>query len=173
MTKLDFHPLAKLLPMMPTSELAELAADIKENGQQEPIVLLDGKIIDGRSRYEACGIAGVEPLTRQYDPATDGDDALAFVLTRNIFRRHLTPSQRAIAIVNLHKQQKAQKEGSAEKRILAPRGAKTSGRPRKAKSLERLAAAAGVGTTTMDRAVKVRAQAHPKSSRQLMPQKSL
>jgi hypothetical protein len=45
-----FHRLADLFPMMDEAALAELAADIKANGQREPIKLWDGAIIDGRNR---------------------------------------------------------------------------------------------------------------------------
>jgi len=40
--------------MMSDVELTELASDIIENRLRDPIVLLDGLIIDGRNRWAAC-----------------------------------------------------------------------------------------------------------------------
>ena len=34
--------------------LKELRDDIKKNGLRDPLLLLDGKLLDGRNRYRAC-----------------------------------------------------------------------------------------------------------------------
>ena len=86
------HPAAQIFPLMGEAELQELADDIKEHGQQEPIVLLDRQILDGRNRYAACALAGVTPLTREHDGKTSPTE---YVVSKNIKRRHLTPAQRA------------------------------------------------------------------------------
>jgi hypothetical protein len=106
MTKLRAHPAAELFPMMPEEDLADLAEDIKANGQRHPIVVIDGGgewlILDGRNRYEACRIAGVTPSQTVWS----GTDPIAFVLSLNLHRRHLTESQRAMVaakIANLRK----------------------------------------------------------------------
>lgn len=90
--KLEHHDYANIFPMLQEPEMAGLAADIKANGQIDPIILHEGKILDGRNRYAACRIAGVEPITEQFT----GADALAFVLGHNLHRRHLTASQLAM-----------------------------------------------------------------------------
>lgn len=92
MTELEFHPVADIFPMMSDREFADLAADIAEHGLREPVWLhADGRIIDGRNRYQACQKGGLEPTFRTYD----GDDAGLpdFVFSLNFHRRHLTPSQ--------------------------------------------------------------------------------
>lgn len=93
MSKLDVHPVADLFPMLADDELAELAADIKERGQLQPIVLdVDGRIIDGRNRLAACELAGVEPEFTTYD----GHDPGGYALAVNLQRRNLTKSQVAV-----------------------------------------------------------------------------
>ena len=52
--QLEPHPLAALFPPIPEEELAELGRDIALHGQVEPIVLYQGKILDGVNRYRAC-----------------------------------------------------------------------------------------------------------------------
>ena len=95
MSELEFHPVADIFPMMSEREFADLCADIAEHGLREPVWLhADGRIIDGRNRYQACGKSGIAPSFRTYD----GDDSgLAdFVFSLNFHRRHLTPSQSAM-----------------------------------------------------------------------------
>lgn len=91
------HKLAELMPLMTQPELRELAGDIRENGLLAPVTLYEGKILDGRNRYRACRIAGVEPKFREFK----GKDALAFVLSANLHRRHLNESQRAVIAAKL------------------------------------------------------------------------
>lgn len=94
----EVHPAAAMFPMMSDDELDELAADIAANGQREPIVLLaDGTLLDGRNRLAGCKLADVAPTFVVYD----GDDPDGFVASRNIHRRNMTPSQRAMLVVKL------------------------------------------------------------------------
>lgn len=87
------HPLADIFPMIAEADLKVLAADIAANGQVEPILLLEGKVLDGRNRQAACGLAGADPVYAEFT----GADPLSFVLSKNLHRRHLSESQRAIA----------------------------------------------------------------------------
>ena len=98
MTELKYHPYSEIFPMMTDAELAELAADIKQHGQRTPIYLLDWQILDGRNRYRACQIAGVEPKTVAY---RDDANALEFVISSNLHRRHLNESQRAMVAAKI------------------------------------------------------------------------
>ena len=86
----ELHPLALLFPPMGDDEYAELVEDVRTNGLLEPVVLHEGKVLDGRHRAQACADAGVELRTREYG----GDDPAGFVVSANIKRRHLTTSER-------------------------------------------------------------------------------
>lgn len=89
---MEAHEYANLFPMLPDAELQELAADIKSHGLQTRITTYQGKILDGRNRWRACEIAGITPGTIEYT----GSDPLAFVVSGNLIRRHLTERQRAM-----------------------------------------------------------------------------
>lgn len=90
--KKENHEYADIFPMMAAEEIKSLADDIKKNGLLDPVVLHDGKILDGRNRHAACELAGVDPRFVDYG----GSDPLGYVLSHNLQRRHLTASQRAM-----------------------------------------------------------------------------
>jgi len=89
---LPFHDLANLFPLIEGEAFDDLMADIAANGLQEPIELLDGAILDGRNRYRAALAVGATVHTRQFR----GSDPLAYVMSKNLHRRQLSPSQRAL-----------------------------------------------------------------------------
>jgi N6-adenosine-specific RNA methylase IME4 len=95
--ELEPHPFAAIFPILEGDDLAALVADIKANGLQNPIVLCDGEILDGRNRYLACAKAGVPIRTENYG----GSDPLSFVISVNLRRRHLNESQRAMVAAQL------------------------------------------------------------------------
>jgi ParB-like chromosome segregation protein Spo0J len=92
----EFHPFADVFPLLVGYDLDKLTEDIEENGQREPIILYDGKILDGRNRYRACIDLGIEPHFAQ-STATNDEQALRESVSRNLRRRHLSPSQRSLA----------------------------------------------------------------------------
>ena len=94
---MEIHEAANVFPMMDQDRLEELAEDIKDNGLQIEIELFEGKIIDGRNRYKACLLAGVEPLFMEVMPP----DPLKYVLSLNLQRRHLDSGQRAFVALNV------------------------------------------------------------------------
>ena len=98
MPDLDFHPLANAFPCLAPEALEELAGDIETHGQLEPIVLFEGQILDGRQRWLACRMAGVEP--RVIDWQGDGTP-VEWVISKNLRRRHLNESQRAMVAARL------------------------------------------------------------------------
>jgi N6-adenosine-specific RNA methylase IME4/ParB-like chromosome segregation protein Spo0J len=94
---LEFHALATLFPLLDGAGFDELVADIRTHGLREPIVLFEGKVLDGRNRYRACVEAGVEPTLTVYQ----GEDPVAYVISLNLRRRHLDESQRAMVAAKL------------------------------------------------------------------------
>jgi hypothetical protein len=119
-TKYESHPLADIFPPMMKAELAALAEDIKANGLQLPIVLFEGKILDGRSRYSGCETSGIEPDFREYN----GDQPLQYSLSLNLKRRNLTKSQRAAIaadLANIHREDTLKQNASdARKQATVP-----------------------------------------------------
>jgi N6-adenosine-specific RNA methylase IME4/ParB-like chromosome segregation protein Spo0J len=93
----SFHPLANIFPLIEGAEFDELVADIVAHGVLEPIWIYEGQIIDGRNRYRAAELAGVDCPMREYI----GDDPVSFVVSLNLKRRHLDESQRAMVAAKL------------------------------------------------------------------------
>jgi ParB-like chromosome segregation protein Spo0J len=87
---------------MEGEEFDALVADIKANGLCEKIWIHQGKILDGRNRYRACIEAGIEPDCCEL-PGDDESEILAFVISKNIHRRHLTAEQKRDLIAKLLK----------------------------------------------------------------------
>ncbi len=98
--RLEFHPLANIFPMLEPKDLMALADDIFTHSLREAIVTYQGKILDGRNRYQACLMAGVPPRFEEFDDDAD-DAALDLVVSSNLHRRHLTDDQRAFAAAKI------------------------------------------------------------------------
>jgi ParB-like chromosome segregation protein Spo0J len=97
---MEFHDVANIFPMMGDEEYRALVADIKANGLHQPIWTYQDKIIDGRNRYKACAEADIEPKFQEWD----GNGSLvAFVVSLNLNRRHLTSSQKAMVAIEIEK----------------------------------------------------------------------
>ena len=92
MKEYEFHELCLLFPEADEMTIEEMSYDIQKNGLTDPVVLYEGKILDGRNRYLACRKAGLQPRTVEYT----GKDPLSFVISKNLHRRHLTNAQKAM-----------------------------------------------------------------------------
>jgi hypothetical protein len=160
MKEIQTHPLAALFPILPAPEMLGLESDIKTNGLAHPIVLHEGKILDGRHRYEACLNTKTKPRFVEFK----GDDPLAFVLSANLKRRHLDASQRAMIAAKLENMPHGRSEKkdanlhltraeAAETLTISPRSVATA-----SKVLDespRLAAQVDAGKITLNAAAKV------------------
>jgi hypothetical protein len=103
LSAMQHHPLAELFPMMSPDDLDPIVRAMADKGYDpgEPITLYEGMILDGRNRQAAALVAGVVPTFAEYE----GDDPLGFVIRRNLHRRHLDESQRAIVAGRIAKMQ--------------------------------------------------------------------
>jgi alkylhydroperoxidase/carboxymuconolactone decarboxylase family protein YurZ len=132
--ELEYHPIADIFPLMGEEELSELVESIAfyDFDRDRPIVLYEGKILDGRNRHRALleldrqGRLPVEMRTvgaevynfREYraDRSFDAGEisALDWSISVNLTRRHLDESQRAmIGAEVLPRYQSAAKERRA------------------------------------------------------------
>lgn len=89
------HEVAEWFPMLGDAELAELAASIKRDGQIEACVVWGNVLVDGRNRWRACELAGVEPRVVQREFASEAECG-RWIVAANLHRRHLTTTQRAM-----------------------------------------------------------------------------
>lgn len=135
----ELHPACALFPPMTEAELGALAEDIASNGQRDPIVLHEGKILDGRNRLAACQRADVSPQFTHWKG--EGGSPTLFVVSKNKHRRHLTPAQLAMIAADL----RPLLEAEAEERQKATQVSESSKRDDRGR-VERRDASSGVGT---------------------------
>src|SRR5262245_35945007 len=104
------HPAADLFPMMPDAELDELAADIEKHGLRQAIDFQGDQLLDGRNRLAA--IYRIKDETRRNNllgfvastkRVMQVPDPIAYVISANVRRRHLTREQKHDLIEKLLK----------------------------------------------------------------------
>lgn len=93
-----FHELADAFPLITGEAYDELKADLEKHGQLEPVVMFEGKILDGRNRWRAMQDLGMPHREVKLD---EGVDPVAYVWSKNAVRRQLTPAQKALAATKL------------------------------------------------------------------------
>jgi N6-adenosine-specific RNA methylase IME4/ParB-like chromosome segregation protein Spo0J len=92
------HPAADLFPVMKDAEFEAFKEDIRQNGQQIPILVQHGQLIDGRHRYRACRELGIAP---KIEEISDGESIERLIISLNQHRRHLSDGQRAMIAARL------------------------------------------------------------------------
>ena len=99
------------MPAIEPDEFIELREDIAKKGVLEPIWLYEGKVLDGRSRYEAAVELNKPTPFNTYE----GDDPLGFIISLNTLRKTLSQSQRAcIALEALPYEERLAKQRQIE-----------------------------------------------------------
>ena len=146
---MQFHEAANIFPL-DDEHLDELAEDIKQHGLQIPIEQMDGKIIDGRRRWLACEKAGVRP---DIIPVSV-EDPIAYVMSLNLHRRHLTVSQAAMCA---QRARKMYDEAAAERKKRKPKDSVPDNCPEQTRcdARDQVGETFGVSGKSVDRAAKV------------------
>src|ERR1700722_9985950 len=150
-------PLWLLMPSGDEDELQSLTDDIRAHGLLDPIVLFEKRILDGRNRAAACESAGRQPRYVEFEGTRE--EALMFVVSHNLKRRHLNKQAIADTLVeaedfNLHYELG---EPAAESDIKM-----SAQRPKTASSRELAKAAGGAVSREMINATrKVKEKAEP------------
>ena len=99
--QINVHPAADLFPMMPDDELDEFAADIEKHGLRQAIDFQGDKLLDGRNRLAA--IHRIKDETRRNNllgfvastkRVMQVSDPIAYVISANVRRRHLTTEKK-------------------------------------------------------------------------------
>lgn len=110
----EAHPAAIMFPAMSDEEYHSLKIDIQQNGLHEPILVHEGKVIDGRHRQRACLELGLSPKIEVWDGS---GSLISLIYSLNIHRRHLTASQRAALAIDLLPALEAENEELRRKKI--------------------------------------------------------
>lgn len=168
----EVHAAAELFPTLDEVSIQRLAEDIRQHGQKVPIVLLDGKVLDGRNRLLACKKLGIEPRVVQHD----GKNPWRTVWSLNAERRQIEDkvrlaligkrmvegsdgweAKRATAKADANRSRSTTQKGKSVEERRASHEAR--GSPKRGgserKESARLAEAAGVSRATMERALEL------------------
>jgi hypothetical protein len=100
----DLHPFCEIIPPCTEAQFKELKEDIRKNGLQVPIKTFEAKILDGRNRYNVCVELENEGHPVEFKRELflgNAKEALHYVISANVKRRHLTASQRALIVARL------------------------------------------------------------------------
>ena len=87
--KFTQHPLSAAFPAMSAEEFESLKDSILEVGVLNPIVILDGMVLDGWHRYTAASEVGMDCPSVELGDVDPQD----FVMAQNKARRHITIPQ--------------------------------------------------------------------------------
>lgn len=159
---MEFHDIANIFPMMLPEDLDDLAQDIRINGLRHLIVTFEGKILDGRNRYRACAMAAVKPKYAEF-PGT-WEQAVKYVTSENLHRRHLTDGQRAMVAAKLAKLRNGQRSDLTKRKIeseAVPIGTASTPAQEASKSLGQAADELKVSRRSVARARTVQEQGVP------------
>ena len=141
---LQRHPLSACWPPLTEAEQEALVESMRANGFDalEPIVLLDGMVLDGWHRllvWRSLAPGGEEPPTVEFA----GGDPTAFVAGRHKGRRHLTPGLIAAALVRMREWNKCSAPGASHRALAESAGISHASVNRAQKDLENEHRAAG------------------------------
>ncbi len=135
--RMKSHPLAVAFPLMHVAQLQELADDIKAHGLREPIISLDGMILDGQNRMRACELSEVFPRIVAFGNIKGNNASpVEYVLGQNLRRRHMNDSERAMAAARISLYQEKHPTTPANPRANLHGGVRIQTRKNAAKMLD-------------------------------------
>ncbi len=165
------HEACAAVPKIGSRDFDQLVDSIKEHGLLRPIEIdSDRRLIDGRSRLQACVVAKV-PIGEKDIVVTEADPVA--IARSNNSRRHLTKDQKAMEAERLLRHEEAlaaqrKAEGGKKGRQSKQRSPGTDSVPseavpkkRQPRAKDKVAAATGVSREKLTVAAKVR-KADPK-----------
>jgi len=103
-TEVKIHQFAAEFPLMEGDEYEQFK-DRMRRGQQSPVIMLNGELLDGRNRLKACRELGIKTMAVEYRGEKTDEQLITDL---NIHRRHLTASQRAaygLRLLPLHEKE--------------------------------------------------------------------
>jgi ParB-like chromosome segregation protein Spo0J len=92
---MEYHEIANCFPLIQGTDFLDLVEDVRKHGLLQAILTFEGKILDGRNRFRACEVAGVQPRFVAFQGTWE--EARATVVSLNLQRRNLTEAEKAIA----------------------------------------------------------------------------
>ena len=113
------HPVARAMPSYSDEAFEEFKNNIELLGQRVPIILWNNRILDGAHRAYAVEQIGGIPIFNEFDGTEIG--AIEEGLVHNVYRRHLTTAQKALAVVAHEKLIKEFREKFAAEHKSRPR----------------------------------------------------
>ena len=89
----QYHEVCLWLPHKPET-VEDIANDMAANGFRldRAIATYEGKILDGRHRYEAALKAGLDPIFAEFNGTRE--EAISYVTSENVARRHLNSQEK-------------------------------------------------------------------------------
>jgi hypothetical protein len=175
MTEYQPHPIAMLFPAMTKDEFDDLKRDMQnrsDNGLpplEHPILLYQGKIIDGRHRYNAWGELGFEgdPPVESFSPETH-DTLTAWMRAKslNMVHRYI-PADQKVAVFLKAVEAFPELKAALEEIESGNRKRQVEGKPldasdQRGNTAKQVGKLTGVGPTTVKLVKKVKKEAPDK-----------
>ena len=115
--ELQIHETAKAFPKLLPEEFDELKHDITQHGVREPVLINRRKdtLLDGVHRRKACVELTIDMPIEVYQ----GEDERGQIISRNLYRRHLTDDQRVAMVTKLRLPElRAKAQSASHKRAI-------------------------------------------------------
>lgn len=96
------HPLTSINPLMPetSADYKRLKASVERIKLIDPIVIYEGMILDGRSRYRICCRLGKKATNLRFTQFKGTHrEALEFIYAKNLIRKQLSEKQHQISSI--------------------------------------------------------------------------